>query len=91
MAVEVGNNKSSAKFRSIATKLSIRIVIMIIVSAMLVGLFGLIIFRANIIGINSEKALAIATSMAAGIDGDSFEIAMETLQKDKHTCFKRFC
>ena len=83
MAVGVKKRKDSVKYRSIATKLSIRIVIMIIVSAIIVGLFGLIIFRSNVIEVNSEKALAIATSMAAGIDGDSFEIAMETLQKDE--------
>ena len=71
------------KNKSIATKLSIRIVIMIAISTIVVGIFGLFNFYINIINVSSEKAVIMAESMVAGIDGDSFQDALETGKKDE--------
>ena len=68
--------------KSISTKLSFRIVAMIAITAIVVGVFGLINYYINIIEVSSEKALVLAEAMAAGIDGDSLQEALETGEKD---------
>ena len=77
------DDKSQKKYSSIATQLSIRIVLMILISTMIVGGFGLLIYRGSVIDINAQKAKALAQAMAAGIDGDSFEQAFITGEKDE--------
>ena len=69
--------------KSIATKLSFRIVVMIAVTAIVVGAFGLFNYYVNIIEVSSDKALFIAEAMVAGIDGDSMQKALETGEKDE--------
>ena len=83
MTEQVETTKIKKANKSIASKLSFRIVAMIAVTAIAVGAFGLFNYYINIVNVSSEKALFLAEAMAAGIDGDSMQNALKTGEKDE--------
>ncbi|MDL2253510.1 methyl-accepting chemotaxis protein [Ruminococcaceae bacterium OttesenSCG-928-I18] len=65
---------------SLSGKLSLLVAILILVSAVSVGILGFILYRMDCIRLNGEKAVSIAESLAAGIDGDEMVQIMRSGQ-----------
>jgi methyl-accepting chemotaxis protein len=70
------------KSKSVARKLSVIIAIMIFISTVSVGAFGYIFYRMDTVRLGGERALAIAISVAAAPNAETFETAMQTGKKD---------
>jgi methyl-accepting chemotaxis protein len=75
------------KKKSLLTKVSSLVVIMIFTTTVLVGIFSYAIYREESIKRNAEKAEAVAITIAAIVDGDSMEEALKTQKKDKQWDF----
>lgn len=69
------------KGKSISRKMSGIIAGMIIVSMVVVGVFGYVLFREGRIEENAERAMAIAQAIAAGIDTEDFVQVLDTGEK----------
>lgn len=70
--------KKANKRRSLSTRLTIIIMLMILISTVAVGLLGYVLYRSDTIQFGANRALSIAETTAAGIDGDAFEGIMES-------------
>jgi methyl-accepting chemotaxis protein len=68
---------------SLARRLSLIITGMILVSTVAVSIFGYLLYRAGTVRMGGERALAIAESVAAGIDADSFAQALAAGRPDE--------
>jgi len=66
-----------SEFGSIGRKLSIILIVSILISTLVIGIFSYYSYRNNAINLTGERALSIAESVAASIDGDKL------LQYDK--------
>ncbi len=66
-----------SEFGSIGRKLSIILIVSILISTLVIGIFSYYSYRSNAINLTGERALSIAESVAASIDGDKL------LQYDK--------
>ncbi len=65
-------NQSKAKEGSIGSKISLILIFCILISTLSIGIFCYFSYRNNALALTGEKAMAIAESVAAGIDGDRF-------------------
>jgi methyl-accepting chemotaxis protein len=63
---------------SIARKISVIIVLMILVSSVTVGLFSYVLYRNDSVKQGGERALAISQTVAAGIDAEDFVRVMSS-------------
>lgn len=68
---------------SLTAKLSIVIVLMIVVTTTAVGSIGYVLYRQDSIAASGERALAVAQTLAAAIDGDAMAASMASGQKDE--------
>jgi len=59
-----------SEFGSIGRKLSIILIVSILISTLVIGIFSYYSYRNNAINLTGERALSIAESVAASIDGD---------------------
>lgn len=59
-----------SEFRSIGRNLSIILIVSILISTLVIGIFSYYSYRNNAINLTGERALSIAESVAASIDGD---------------------
>ncbi|MDL2273790.1 methyl-accepting chemotaxis protein [Oscillospiraceae bacterium OttesenSCG-928-G22] len=74
----------NTKRLSIARKMSTVIVAMILVSSVSIGVFSYILYRRDSFQQGGERALAVAQSVAAGIDPDAFVNSMKTGETDEN-------
>ncbi len=65
-------NQNKAKEGSIKSKISLILIVCILVSTIAIGIFCYFSYRSNSLAMTGEKAMAIAESVAASIDGDRF-------------------
>jgi len=69
---------------SLAARISSIIVLMIFVVMTLIGVVCYSMYRSDAIHANGQRALAIAYSVSAAIDGDEFQQIMQTREKTTH-------
>ncbi|QOX64044.1 HAMP domain-containing protein [Anoxybacterium hadale] len=69
---------------SIGRKLSLILIIAIVISTLAIGIFSFISYRENALTLTGEKALAVAESLAGGIDGDKLVAYSTTGQTDDY-------
>jgi len=86
MATEIKQTAQTRSFRqrrSLSAGLSIMVAAMILVSTVAVGFLAYLAYRADTIDMHAKRCLAIAVTLAAEIDGDSFEQALRDGVKDE--------
>ncbi|MBR0597414.1 methyl-accepting chemotaxis protein [Sinanaerobacter chloroacetimidivorans] len=76
--------KRMKKEGTIGSKLTTILVASILVSTMVIGIFCYYSYRDNAIKLTGEKALAIAETIASGIDGDKFITYDKTGVEDEY-------
>ena len=69
---------------SVSTKITLLLLSMMLLCPAVVGGSSIYLYRNSTIAANAQRALAIAESAAAIIDGDAFVHTMQTLEKDDH-------
>lgn len=69
---------------SIGRKLSLILIISILISTMVIGIFSYYSYRSNALALTGEKALSVAQSLAAGIDGDKLVAYSEGAKEDAY-------
>ncbi len=67
--------------RSLSAQISLMVVAMVSLAVVLVGVASYILYRKDSIDYSAQRALAIAQSAAAAIDGDSFTAILESGEK----------
>ena len=78
------NNMIKTEIGSIGRKLSIILIVSILISTLIIGIFSYYSYRSNAIKLTGERALSIAESVAAGIDGDKLVQYDKTGKKDQY-------
>ena len=69
---------------TIGTKVSMILVISILISTLTIGIFCYYSYRDNALELSGEEALAVAESIASGIDGDKFKAYDKKDTEDKY-------
>ncbi len=67
---------------SLSVRVSLIVLGALILSAAIIGIFSFVLNRRDAIDLNAERARAIANSMAAIVDPDAFEQALDTGEKN---------
>ena len=70
--------------KSIGKKLSLILIVAIIISTLAIGIFSYFSYRSNALTLTGEKALAVAESLASGIDGDKLVAYSVTGKSDAY-------
>lgn len=65
-------NQKKVKEGSVGSKISMILIFSILISTVSIGIFSYFSYRNNALAMTGEKAMAIAESVAASIDGDLF-------------------
>ncbi len=71
-------------FLSIGFKISLMVFIMLLLSASIIGAFSYLNYKENLIKLAGDKALSVAESVAATIDGDEFARIDQTNTKNDY-------
>ncbi len=69
---------------SVSAKLSLLLCLMVLLSSAAVGVFAYVLHRGDAIEDNSREVMSITKAIAAMIDGDKFEQALKSGEKDAH-------
>ncbi len=69
---------------SISRKLQILIVVLVLISAIAIGLISFLMFRNDSIKLNAERAQAVADAVASMIDSDKYEASMNGGVEDEY-------
>ncbi len=79
--------EKKGKFLSIGFKISLMVFIMLFLSASIIGTFSYWNYKENLIVLAGDKALSVADSVAATIDGDEFAEIDRTNTKTQYFYF----
>jgi methyl-accepting chemotaxis protein len=69
---------------SLALTLTLSMVVLLLVSALIIGALGLFFYDRNVVETNAILAQKIAVSVAASIDGDKYEKLAQSSMEDKY-------
>ena len=69
---------------SLATKITIMVIAIILLSTIPIGIFAFRVYQADSIEMHQARAVAMAQGLAALIDPDEFLLAMETGEKNEY-------
>jgi len=69
---------------SIKTKISMLVLITVMCSTTIVGVFSYTLFRGSSIEVRADRAMAIAETVASAIDGDRFSAILASGEKDEY-------